>query len=159
MTERRAWDRLPGETSKAHAAFRVYRDAGPLRTLASVDGSANVRTAERWSQQHRWGERAVAWDDECHALDDQRRLDSLRTMHDTHQRAARLAMSKAVAALQSIDPDELPAYVAVRLLELGSRLERETLVVSVAELQGISNVEPVVDDPWEQIARALTEPD
>jgi hypothetical protein len=68
-------------------------------------------------------------------LDNRRRLEAIRTMHDVHQRAAREAITKALAALQRMDPDASPAYAAVRLLELGTRLGRDTLTVAVEELQ------------------------
>jgi len=31
-----AWDRQPGETAKAYAAFGLYRDLGPSRSAAKV---------------------------------------------------------------------------------------------------------------------------
>jgi len=160
VSERSAWDRRDGETGRAYAAFRVFRDAGPLRTLAVVPG-VRRRTVEDWSSTWDWHARATAWDDATHHLDDQRRLDAIRTMHDTHQRAGRVAMAKALAALQQVKPEDIPAYAAARLLELGARLERETLLTSVEELQGVMpehlpGMGPPTDDPWERISRELT---
>jgi hypothetical protein len=43
-------------------------------------------------------------------------------------------------------------------LELGARLERETLTVSVAELQGFTGADSGGEDPWEAIARELAPP-
>jgi hypothetical protein len=42
-----------------------------------------------------------------------------------------------------------------RLLELGAKLERSTLIVSVEELQGLDVGESDEEDPWERIAREL----
>jgi hypothetical protein len=156
VNERRAWDRQHGETSRAYAAFRRYRDAGPLRTQAATAMAFDVhlRTVNRWSARWDWQARAVAWDDEVHILEYARRLEAIRTLHDTHQRAARAALTKALAALAAIDAKDIPAGAAARLLELGTRLERETLLTSVEDLQGIAR-SVLTEDPWEAIAREL----
>ena len=155
-TERRPWDRRDGETARAYSAFRSFREAGPLRSLTATAAELGIaeRTAKRWSGRWDWFERAVAWDDEIHQLEDARRLEALRTMHDQHQRAARAATAKALAALQALDAADIPAAAAARLLDLGTRLERETLTVSVEQLQG--NARAVGPDPWDAIARELT---
>lgn len=154
MPERRAWDRQEGETSKAYEAFRHYRDLGPLRRLDEVVGG-HQRTVERWSTRYGWSARAVAWDDEVHMRADQERLESIRRMHDTHQRAARVATGKALAALQATAPEDIPPAAAARLLDLGTRLERATLLASVEDLQGVSVVGDALGDPWQRIADEL----
>lgn len=76
-------------------------------------------------------------------------------MHATHQRVARAAIGKAMEALAAVDAAEIPASSAARLIEIGTRLERDTLTVSVEELQGgLAGGQP--DDPFEAIARELT---
>lgn len=150
------WDRRPGESGRAYESFRRFRDLGPLRTLDQLVGGAGTErlgTLREWSRRNDWRDRAQAWDDELHRLQDRRRLEELRGMHDRHQRAGRMAMSKALAALQGVKPEDIPPYAAARLLELGTRLERDTLVVSVEELQGVAPAP--VEDPWEAIAREL----
>jgi len=149
---RQPWDRRENENAKAYGAFRAYRDLGPTRRLADLVDYA-PRTVRYWSTTHDWVDRALAWDDETHRLDDQRRLEAIRRMHDVHGRAARLALTRAIEALRGLDPAEIPAYAAARLLELGARLERDTLTVSVEELQGISALPLDGEDPWERIAR------
>jgi hypothetical protein len=153
VSERAAWDKRPGELLRAYEAFRTYRDAGQFRTLQVVADrtGVSVKTMRRWSAQHDWVARASAWDDEVYMLEDRRRLEAIRTMHDTHQRAARAAIGKALAALNAVDPGDIAPGAAVRLLELGTRLERDTLTVSVADLQGVAGVS--VADPWDAIAR------
>ena len=74
-------------------------------------------------------------------------------MHDAHQKAGRAVAALALRALSGVKPEDVPPYVAGRLLELGVRLERETLTKSVEELQG---VEPIADeDPWSLVEREL----
>jgi hypothetical protein len=150
------WDRREKESARAYETFRRFRDLGPLRSLDMlVDEEAGVRrvTLLEWSRRHDWKDRAGAWDDETHRLQDAQRLEAIRTMHHVHQTAGRAILSKALAALGSVDPREIPPYAAARLLELGARLERDTLVVSVENLQGVQP--PPVEDPWETIAREL----
>ena len=149
---RQPWDRRDTENARAYAAFRTFRDLGPVRRLVDVVDYP-PRTVKSWSTRHDWTDRALAWDDETHRLDDQRRLEAIRRMHDVHGRAARLALTRAIEALRGLDPAEIPAYAAARLLELGARLERDTLTVSVEELQGISALPLDGEDPWERIAR------
>lgn len=149
MIERRAWDRLERESPKAYEAFRAYRDQGTARTLVGLPGHHR-----QWSVKWNWSARATAWDDELHMLDDRRRLEAIRTMHDQHTRAARAALAKGLAALQALSSEEIGAAGAARLIEVGTRLERQMLTTSVEELQGLGR-SGAVEDPWEVIAREL----
>jgi hypothetical protein len=160
LPEAHPWDRRMNEPSKAYASFRVFRDLSPThRDLGKVATEAGVteRSTERWANQWDWRGRADAWDDACHAVDDAERLDAIRSMHKTHRQAGRIAVLKAVQALNLLQADQMaehPATIA-RLLELGAKLERSTLIVSVEELQGIEVEDEVTEDPWERIAREL----
>jgi len=62
---------------------------------------------------------------------------------------------KAVQALSLLSPDEMKASDVVRMMALGARLERDTLLVSVEEMQGVEEFAEDEDDPWERIAREL----
>lgn len=154
LGEAPAWARLDGEPSRAHEAFRAFRDLGPGRRLEAVAEGAGVRpsTVRRWSARWEWQARADAWDDEVHRLTDVERLEAVRTMHVEHRRAGRTAMVKALEALELLEPAQIPASAAARLLELGSRLERDTLA---AELLG-ADLGDAGEDPWDRIARELT---
>jgi hypothetical protein len=58
------WDRQPGESSKAYAAFTTYRDQGQdrtVRTVAEVLGKSNTLIVG-WSSKYNWVSRAAAWD-------------------------------------------------------------------------------------------------
>lgn len=154
--ERHPWDRRAGEPARAHVYFRRFRDLGPLRSLdVLVDPDARVfiQTLRKWQRTHDWRDRAQAWDDAVARQEDQARLEAIRGMHDRHQRAGRLAQQKALEALLGVPASEIPPYAAARLLELGTRLERDTLTTSVEELQG--RTPPAPEDPWEQVAREL----
>jgi hypothetical protein len=152
VSERAAWDRRDGETSRAYAAFRAFRDLGPTRTVERV--MSEGRSAYRWCGQWDWHARATAWDDAQHMTEDAERLEAIRTMHRTHRVAARAAMTIALQALRQLQPEIMTASEVVRLLDVAQRLERQTLTTSVEELQGIEAA--AIDDPWERIARELS---
>jgi len=155
------WDRQKGEPTKAYAGFRLYRDTpAHQRNLVAIAGQVDMseRRVRTWAQTWQWRERTAAWDDACHQVEDRERLEAIRAMHSVHRRAGRAALSKAVQALNSLQPETMPPSTIARLLELGAKLERSTLIVSVEELQGIEAVEDEADDPWERIAAELTPP-
>lgn len=153
------WDRRPGESAKHYAAFRIYRDTPPLtRSVPNtvVEGLA-PGSLLKIAKTNEWMERAEAWDDACHHLEDQERLEAIREMHRVHREAGQLAVTKAMQGLRALSPADINAGQIARLLQLGAKLERDTLIVSVEELQGIE-VDDEIDDPWEAISRELTPP-
>ena len=158
LAERQPWDRQFREPSRAHAAFRIYRDLPAaqrnMESVAQQTGTSG-RTIRRWAEAWDWRGRADAWDDACHHVEDVERLEAIRQMHATHRRAGRAAVLKAVQALSQVEPERMPIGAIARLLELGAKLERSTLIVSVEELQGVEAAEDDYDDPWERIAREL----
>jgi len=131
---KQAWDRQPGESSRAYAHFCLYRDMGvsrSLRTLEKVDGcTSGYRQLGRWSSRWRWVERCEAYDD---YLEYQRRLQQekeRREMSKRHAKMGMLAQSFAVRKLEKmanrIEQDEehvSPADVA-RILDIGVKVER-----------------------------------
>lgn len=58
------WDRQPGETARAFAAFGVYRDLGPFRSIRQTARTLgkDVSYLSTFSAQHDWQERAALWD-------------------------------------------------------------------------------------------------
>lgn len=104
-----SWDRRPGETSKAFAAFRGFLELGPIRTLAKAARAAgrSVGLYKRWSPQWGWVERALAWDEtQAREADDARqqlrRQLAEATLRDADQ-LRRLAMAK-LSSLVIKDP-------------------------------------------------------
>ncbi len=74
----RAWDRQVREKSHQHAAFLIYLNLGPNRTLAQayrqwraerqsqpnlIEASSPSAAWKRWFKCHKWEQRAAAWDD------------------------------------------------------------------------------------------------
>ncbi|WP_062316300.1 hypothetical protein [Demequina maris] len=61
------WERQPGESVAAFAAFAHYRDSGPTRSVRSTAEhmGASLRTCWRWSRANEWVARAAWWDVEA----------------------------------------------------------------------------------------------
>ncbi len=77
MTERRPWDRQPGEKPKPWAAFRIYRDLGKgrsqdlayCRSKGLPDGSKTAPGFySEWSSANDWTVRAAAYDAHLDAI-------------------------------------------------------------------------------------------
>jgi len=131
---KQAWDRQPGESSKAYAHFCLYRDMGvcrSIRQMPSVSGCTSVvRQLNRWSSRWRWVERCQKYDD---YLEHERRLQQekeRRAMHDRHARIGVLGQNIAVKGLecllgkvqtgeQAVAPADL-----TRLLDTSVKVER-----------------------------------
>lgn len=151
---RNPWDRRPKEPARAFEAFERFCSLGPTRHVDDVARVPKLHAVVTgWAADFDWVDRAAAWDDEQHRLADAERIEAIRAMHARHVDMARDVVSIAYEALRAVPVDELPPAVAVRLFELGTKLERDTLTVSVEELQGIEP--PTADDPWAQVAREL----
>lgn len=150
------WERRPKESPQAYQAFRMYRDSGSSRNQAAVVEGMGVaeQTVKNWSSKHNWRERALAWDDECARVEDRQRLDNIRTMYDQHRRVGRVAIAKALAALQQLPADHIPAGAAARLLELGIRVERQTLSTTPEDFLGVRD-DTDVEDAFAALAREL----
>jgi hypothetical protein len=143
------WERLPGETAKAYDAFRRFRDAGTTRHVSDFGPSART-----WAAKFAWQERAAAWDAEAHRMEDTRRLEAIREMDDTHARAARVLITAGLAALA--ERPKLTPHQAARLIDLGTKLQRATLLGE--HLEPAAPMPVAVDEelsPLERIAREL----
>lgn len=135
MTEEAArapWERMPGESARAYAAFCIYRDLGPQRSIAAVaerlPGVRAPRRAkrplERWSSRWNWVERARAWDEEQERLARQEKARAVREMCERHARIAVAMLQKAVERLRSLNPEDLEPLDVVKFIVEAAKLER-----------------------------------
>jgi hypothetical protein len=74
------WDRLAGEPGRAYEAFVAFRDAGPERTLGSLNRDRTkgdpkwLSRYKHWSTRWHWLERSLAWDRHLLAARDRTRV-------------------------------------------------------------------------------------
>jgi hypothetical protein len=139
--ERKIYEQLPEEPSRAFEMFCRYRDAGPSRELRAVYRQATGKPAARqasgtwlkWARQWRWKERALAYDVELEAirqtaqqtavavvakeLAEKREITAQRGLEET----ANLAFSRVTDVVQwkgidgLVDSDALPDSVAAAI--------------------------------------------
>jgi hypothetical protein len=139
------WLQLPGETAKAHAAFVVFREQDP--TARSVDAAwrqAKGRQTGRaprlwraWAASWDWDNRALAYDREQDRLYIARRARQRRQLRDRKVSYGRLLVGRTVPRLNEIEPQALDLAMALKLLELGLRLESEGLGDTMDTPEGV----------------------
>jgi hypothetical protein len=123
------WHRGDNETSKAYAAFIVYRDLGIGRSLAKVGNELGKSRAllEGWCAANSWVIRADAWDREQDRLHDIEITKQRKAMAARHARMATAFQSKVVDRLATIKPAELTPAEALRWFQVASDIERRSL--------------------------------
>ncbi len=121
------WIRKRKETAKSYAAFTLYRDLGPNRSLVKVGRAMGAKKSytkwlEEWSRKFEWVARAELWDDH---KDELRRKAGINGARAAARRFAEAADLLAKEALEQIEegthePKDL-AHLA-RVLEGASRV-------------------------------------
>jgi hypothetical protein len=136
------WDRLPGESAKAYAAFGLYRELGPRRSLDEAsrlyhaqpapDGSRRPTDPKRrasglirrWAERWNWTGRALAWDHEVEQGKRQQQREAIQEMAERHAREARMLQTKAVERLRQLLPEELNPQDTLRYVVEAAKHER-----------------------------------
>lgn len=120
------WERQEEETSKAYAAFCVYRDLGPERSLAKAGAALgkNPGGLEEWSSKNDWVKRSAAWDDEQDRIARQAQLKEIARMRERHAKLASDMLVKAAKALETLPEEEIKAADVSRMVDVASKLER-----------------------------------
>lgn len=109
-----AWEKQPGETPEAYAAFVTYRDSEARMVGAHA----------YWSSVWSWGYRTHEWDKYLAAVDVKEMVRYRRTMNERHRAIARVATNKAAAWLQAQQVESMKLTDVIRLVEVGVRVER-----------------------------------
>jgi hypothetical protein len=104
--DRNPWDKQPGESSKAFAAFAVYRDLGLERSLTRVARQLNksIQLISRWSLNHDWRSRVEAFEVHADELTQMQTLRQRVEMNRSILLTAQQLQSKAIAALLALQP-------------------------------------------------------
>lgn len=122
------WERMPNESSKAYAAFCVYRDLGPERSLEKaiqkLDKKRVKQTVWRWSSKYNWVARCKAYDDYIERRKREERERAILEMAERHAREAVAFQQKVLARLKDIDPSELSPSDIARWFDVAVKVER-----------------------------------
>lgn len=166
------WDQLPGESSKAYAAFAIYRDLGPRRSVDEASRAyhrptpqAATSTATRrrrgasgqvrlWAERWNWSARARAWDQELERVKTSKQVAAVEEMAERHAKEALMLQNKAVERLRQLRPEELKPRETLDFLIEAAKLERLARgepTERIAEDHTFSDVKELSDDELARI--------
>lgn len=122
---RMPWERLPGETGKAFLAFQAYRDLGGDRTMAAAAKAVrrNIKSLYVLSSKYNWRKRIEAWDAHVDRQQQKEAAKQVGKMRERHAQLALLMLDKAVKRLAIMDPDLMQDAIAIKLVEVATKLE------------------------------------
>lgn len=130
--------RLPGETPKSYAAFRVYRDMGLARTqqrtaLAVYDLdpeevtpgvlAVKCRQIAEWSRLNAWVVRAEEYDRQVDGLAMADAAADLGRMREKHALAGQRLINLGLDALEHVKPESIKPALARMLIATGAQVE------------------------------------
>lgn len=129
MAKANQWDKLERETGKAFAAFILYRDLGPSRTVNLVAQklgreSKNNKALLKWCRENDWVRRAGAYDAHLQKLKDMADEEVLVKM----AKQGRKQRSKNVFVATGIVGKELEKYKRMVDSSPGPILELRDLI-------------------------------
>ena len=121
------WERQPGETARAFAAFVSFRSQpSETRAVKAARGAAE-KQLYTWSSEWRWAERVAAWDRELDRQLQAEELAAQRSMQRRHARAGRRLQAWGLEALEAAKgrrSPKPPTSQIHRVVAEGVRLER-----------------------------------
>lgn len=122
------WERQKNESSKAYAAFCIYRDLGVERSLEKVAQNRGKPGSKSWlntwSTKYHWVERARAYDDYLEQEKRKEQEKAILEMVERHTKEAMALQQKALERLKSLDPNELSTRDVLNYLMEAMKLER-----------------------------------
>ena len=116
MSDRKPWERQPGETAKAYDAFLHYRDLPAIdRSVEAAregqykDRKGTVRQWSGWSTRNGWVNRAAEHDSDLASRRRERMAKELDRSKDDAVTLARAARAKVAERIEGMDFKELEA--------------------------------------------------
>ena len=161
------WNQQPCESSRAFAAFTIYRDLGESRSHAQVGQQLCKSTTliNRWSSEHDWVARVRAWDSHQERIVEQGREVAVRLAVAQQVRIAQIMRTKVAQRLvgapeqnvQALDPNLLGPRDLVLWLKTAVEIERLALGISNTNVQ--NHHSGSVEVPVDRDAFVEREPD
>jgi hypothetical protein len=126
------FDRQPRETAKAFAAFVVFRDLGPERSVLKAyrqkTGRKHAKQAtgvwNGWATAFNWQSRVAAWDSHLDRQTREAQERARREMGERHAKVAVALQEKAIQRLKAMKPEELSSADLIRYAVEAAKLER-----------------------------------
>ena len=133
-----SWERLPGETSAAFAAFCAFRDYGAERNIRKAVGSVlksnekdegvrskRYRMWRNWCTQFRWRERAADYDNYTEKLKQGEIRKTIEAQGEMHRKVTGKMLEVVSKKLDSMNPEELTQGNVTEWVQTAIRAERE----------------------------------
>jgi uncharacterized short protein YbdD (DUF466 family) len=134
-----SWERLPGETGKAFAAFCAFRDLGLERNIRKAVESALQRSGEKdaalqakkynvwrnWSNQFRWRERVADYDRYMENLKQTENRKTIEAQGEMHRKVTGKMLDVVYKKLDTMNPADLAQGLVTEWTQTAIRAERE----------------------------------
>ncbi|MDR0760699.1 MAG: hypothetical protein LBF74_11435 [Treponema sp.] len=129
-----SWERLPGESGLAYAAFRAFRDLGFERNIRKAVEAAEKDEGKRdkryrvwrnWSTQFRWRERAADYDRYMEKLKQAEMRKTIEAQGEKHRAVTGKMLAVVEKKLDLMDPADLTQGTVTEWVETAIRAERE----------------------------------
>ncbi len=123
------WDIRPEETARAYAAFAVYRDLGPERSLekASHGDTKMLPTLKRWSASFDWQARVRAFDECVASRAADKAVESAASIRARQAKHAQAIQLRAMQKFAVATPDDMSIGEATRAFQVGAEVERKVM--------------------------------
>jgi len=129
-----SWERLPGETGGAFAAFCIYRDLGLERNIRKAVESIEKDEGKRdkrykvwrnWATQYRWKERAADYDRYTEKLKQTEFRKTIEAQGLKHREVTGKMLDVVSKKLDSMNPAELSQGAVTEWVQTAIKAERE----------------------------------
>jgi hypothetical protein len=129
-----SWERLPGESGLAYAAFRAFRDMGLERNIRKAVETAvkdksqwdrRYRVWRNWAAQFRWRERAADYDRYMEKMKQAELRKTIEEQGEQHRAVTKKMLEKVEKKLDLMDPADLTQNTVTEWVETAIRADRE----------------------------------
>jgi len=129
-----SWERLPGESAAAFAAFCSFRDYGSERNIRKAIDSTEkdegvrakrYRVWRNWCSQFRWRERAADYDNYTEKLKAAEIRKTIEAQGEMHRKVTGKMLEVVNKKLDLMDPAELTQGNVTEWVETAIRAERD----------------------------------
>jgi hypothetical protein len=130
-----SWERLPGESGAAFAAFCAFRDCGLDRNIRKAIETAEKDEAVRakryrvwrnWAAQYRWQERAADFDRYTEKLKQEEFRKTIEAQGEMHRAVTGKMLDVVKKKLDTMNPAELSQGNLTEWVQTAIKAERET---------------------------------
>ena len=141
-----SWERLPGETSAAFAAFCAFRDYGAERNIRKAVDSVlksnekdevvrakRYRMWRNWCTQFRWRERAADYDNYTEKLKQGEIRKTIEAQGEMHRKVTGKMLEVVSKKLDTMNPEDLTQGNVTGWVETAIRVDREAAGLVVAD--------------------------